>query len=314
MRAAAIDRFGAPGQLKIHTLPVPTPGAHEVLIELHSAGVGVWDGEIRKGRYAEGNEEFPMVLGVDGAGVVVARGKSVRRLSIDEPVWSYSYGDAKEGFYAEYVAVKADHVARAPRALSLLEAGASAATGLTAVQGVDDHLKVRRGETNLVFGATGAVGTLAVQFARRHGAHVIATASGEGEAKTMRNLGAEHVLDARASGAPERLRSFAPKGLNGILAFASGDVLEQCVDQLLDNGRLVHPNGVTPEIKKRENLRPISYDALVGPDEMDRLSRAITAAKLRVVIADSFPLEEAAKAHERLEKGHILGRIAIKIR
>ena len=314
MRAAAIDRFGGVGQLTIHTLPVPTPKADEVLIELHAAGVGAWDAEIRNGDYAKGNEHFPKVLGLDGAGVVVARGKSVRRLEIDEPVWSYSYDGAREGFYAEYVAVKAKEVARAPRTLSLYEAGAGAATGLTAVQGVDDHLEVRRGNTVLVFGATGAVGTLAVQFARRHGAHVIATASGESAAQSMRDLGAEHVIDARAPGAADRLRDFAPKGLHGIFALVGGDVLEQCADQLVDDGRLAYPNGVTPEIRKRKNVRVIAFDAISGPEELRRLSRAVADAKLRVVIAESFPLAQAAKAHERLESGHVLGRIVLKIR
>jgi NADPH:quinone reductase-like Zn-dependent oxidoreductase len=130
----------------------------------------------------------------------------------------------------------------------------------------------------------------------------------------MRELGAEHVFDARATGAADRLAQFAPDGLDAVLAFVGGGTLEQCIDQLREGGRVAHPNGVTPEIRKRRNVRIIAYDAIVGPDEMQRLERAVMEAQLRVVIAETFPLDQAAKAHERLEEGHVLGRIAIRIK
>src|SRR5207249_4836771 len=100
----------------------------------------------------------------------------------------------KGGFYAEYVAVKAEHVGRMPRRLDLLQAGAAAVTALTALQGTDDHLRVRKGETVLVFGATGAVGTHAVQFAKWRGARVLATASGRAATELVKRLGAKGVF------------------------------------------------------------------------------------------------------------------------
>jgi NADPH:quinone reductase-like Zn-dependent oxidoreductase len=314
MRAAAIDRFGPPQVLKIHTLPVPKLAPHEVLIELHAAGVGIWDAAVRKGEYSDGKEHFPLVLGVDGAGVLAAAGESIRRFRVGEEVWAYSFGNRKGGFYAEYVAVNADHVGHSPRSLTLLEAGASVCTGLTAQQGIDDHLRLRHGETILIFGASGAVGTLAVQFARRHGAHVIATATGESAQRTLRELGAEHVIDARAPGAPDRLRMFAPNGLNAILALAGGETLERCADHLLDDGRLAYPNGVEPAPRKQGGVRTIAYDAVVGPQELERLNGAVVESQLRVVITATYDLADAAKAHERLEQGHVVGRIALRIR
>jgi NADPH:quinone reductase-like Zn-dependent oxidoreductase len=149
-----------------------------VLIALHAAGVGVWDADIRGGWWPEGRPKFPLVLGTDGAGIIRAKGGRTRRFKIGDRVWAYEFINPKGGFYAEYVAVNAQHAARIPKRLDLLHAGASAVTGLTALQGIDDHLRVRRGTTILVFGATGAVGTLAVQFAKRHGARVIGTARG----------------------------------------------------------------------------------------------------------------------------------------
>jgi NADPH2:quinone reductase len=315
MRAAAIDRFGSPDVLTIHTLPVPKPGPHEVLIEMHAAGVGIWDAAMRRGEYSDGTERFPLVLGTDGAGVIVAHGADVPTIKReDAEVWAYEFGNPKGGFYAEYVAVHADHAGRVPRELTILEAGASAVTGLTAQQGIDDHIQLRSRETILIFGATGAVGTLAVQFAKRHGTYVIATASSASGEQTMRDLGAQHVIDARAPNAAERLKSYAADGLNAILALAGGESLEQCADQLVEGGRLAYPNGVTPEPQKRPNVRVIAYDAVAGREEFARLNRAVADAHLKVIIAKTFKLEEAAKAHERLEQGHVIGRIALQIR
>jgi NADPH:quinone reductase len=314
MKAAAIDKFGPPEVLTVHAIPIPKMGPKEVLIALHAAGVGIWDSEIRKGEYSIGRKKFPLVLGADGAGVIAGVGKDVRRFKNGDQVWAYHFSNTKSGFYAEYIAVNAKNVATVPEGLSLLEAGAAAVTGLTALQGVDDHLELRAKDTVLIFGATGAVGTLAVQFARRIGARIIATASTGRGAKTLRDLGIDDVLDPRASGAAEQLRLFAPNGLTAVLAFAGGDDLERCINQVVPGGRVVYPGGVEPEPKKRPKIKVSTYDAEVGPEEFDRLTRAVAESNLKVVIEQKFKLEDAKQAHVRLEQGHVVGRIVLEIR
>jgi NADPH2:quinone reductase len=314
MKAAAIDKYGPPEVLTIHSVPVPKVGPQDVLISLLAAGVGVWDAQIRKGEYSVGSKRFPRVLGSDGAGVVVEVGKDVDRFKEGDRVWAYEWGSSNTGFYAEYVAPNAKNVANAPEELTLIEAGAAAVTGLTALQGVDDHLKLDKSDTILVFGATGAVGSLAVQFAKRIGAHVVATAS-PGRAETaLHEIGIEQVFDSRAADAPERLRSFAPGGLNAILAFAGGDDLEQCIDQLVADGRVAYPNGIEPEPRKRPKVRMIPYDAVGGRAPLERLNRAVAESRLRVVIEKVYKLEQAAEAHARIEQGHVVGRIVLEIR
>jgi NADPH:quinone reductase-like Zn-dependent oxidoreductase len=271
MKAAAIDRTGPPEVLTIHTLPIPKVGPKDVLISLLAAGVGIWDAQIRKGEYSIGTQRFPRVLGSDGAGVVVEVGKDVDRFKEGDRVWAYEWGGSKTGFYAEYVSPNEKNVAHAPDGLTLIEAGAAAVTGLTALQGVDDHLKLDKSDTILVFGATGAVGSLAVQFAKGTGAHVVATASPGRAQTTLREIGIDQVFDPRAADAPERLRSFAPGGLNAILAFAGGDDLEQCIDQLVADGRVAYPNGIEPEPRKRPKIRKIPYDAVGGRAPLERL-------------------------------------------
>src|SRR5436309_11445793 len=174
MNAAAIDEFGPPAVLALHQLPVPKPGPREVLIALHAAGVGSWDGLVRDGSWRPWGPKakFPIVPGTDGAGIVVGAGASVRKVHVGDPVWACHYSNPKGGFYAQYIAVDAGSVGRVPEHLNLLEAGAAPTTGLTALQGVDGALKLKRGETVLIVGAAGGVGSLAVQFAALRGARV----------------------------------------------------------------------------------------------------------------------------------------------
>jgi NADPH2:quinone reductase len=314
MKAAAIDKTGPPEVLTIHTLPIPKVGPKDVLISLLAAGVGIWDAQIRKGDYSVGSKRFPRVLGADGAGIVAAVGKDVRRFKEGDRVWAYEWGGSKTGFYAEYAAPNEKNVALAPDALTLIEAGAAAVTGLTALQGVDDTLKLDKSDTILVFGATGAVGSLAVQFAKRTGAHVVATASPGRAETTLHEIGIEQVFDSRAADAPDRLRSFAPGGLNAILAFAGGDDLEKCIDQLVPDGRVAYPNGIEPEPRKRPKVRMIPYDGVGGRAPFERLNRAVAESGLKVVIEKVYKLEQAADAHARIEQGHVVGRIVLQIR
>lgn len=314
MKAAAIDRFGPPSVFALHALPVPEPGPDEVLIALHAAGVGVWDAEIRAGWWPSGRPKFPLVLGTDGAGVVAAIGTRVRRFRTGQRVWAYEFPNPKGGFYAEYVAVKAAHVAPVPRRLNLLDAGAAIVTALTALQGIDDALHVRRGETVLIFGATGAVGTMALQLAKRRGARVIATATGRKATRLVLSLGADTAFDARADDVLARLRALAPDGLDAVLACAGGPALDRCLDLVNPKGRVAYPEGVEPEPKARRRRFTVQgYDAEAGRQQLARLERAVEEARLKVPIAAKFPLARTARAHELLEEGQVLGRIVLQI-
>jgi NADPH2:quinone reductase len=315
MRAAAIDRFGSPAGLTLHVLPVPEHGPHDVLMALYSAGVGVWDASVRDGSWRPyGTPKFPLIPGTDGAGVIVEKGARVRGFEIGERVYGVDFSDPQGGFYAEFKAIDDQHVARVPKPLDMLQAGAAPVPGLTALQGIDDHLHVRREEYVLIFGATGSVGTLAIQFAKRHHARVIVTASGGPATALVKKLGANSVFDPRSDTAVEQLTALAPDGIDAVLALAGGDDLEKCLDLVNKDGRVAFPNGVEPEPKRRPKFRLISYNAAVGPQEFARLEQATIEARLHVPIAAAYPLAEAAKAHERLEAGHILGRIVLRIR
>ena len=315
MQAAAIDRAGGPELITLHTLPVPRPDPDEVLIAVNTAGVASWDASVREHPSEIKHSKFPLVLGTDGAGTIAAVGSQVRGFSVGDAVYSYSWDNPKGGFYAEYVAVPAKLVGHVPSGMSLKDAGAIGTTGLTAIQGIDDALHLKPGETLIIHGASGGVGTLAVQFAKLRGVRVLATASGEDGLSLARQLGADAVVDGRHGDITAAAHAFAPSGVDAVLAFAGGDALERCIDALRPGGRVAFPYGVSPEPKAGVSVGiMIRYNAISGPAEFERLNQAISAVKLQVPIAAQYPLAEAAKAHERLEAGHVLGKVVLQVR
>ncbi len=313
MSAVAIDHFGGPKVLKLHTLPVPMPGPSEVLIEVDTAGVGSWDADIRGGWSPGGHIKFPYVLGYEGSGTVVSLGSRIHRFKIGDHVYAYSWNNPKGGFYAEYTAVPAEKVAPIPKRLDLFHAGAIPITGLTALQGIDDVLELKRDEHILIHGASGGVGTLAVQFARLRHARVFASVSGEDGVELALRLGAHAAVNGKAEDIAETARRFAPKGVEAVLALAGGPGFQKCLDATRDGSRVAYPNGVEPVPRKRKGTEMLSYDAVAGIREFERLNRAVMDANLEVPIAATYPLASAAKAHKRIEEGHVLGKIVLRI-
>ena len=316
MLAAAIDRFGKAKELKIRDLPVPQVGPGEVLIAVHTAGVGSWDADIRGGWWpGPGKPKFPLVLGTDGSGTVVAVGSRVRRLKVGDKVYAYSWMNPKGGFYAEYVAVDAKKVAPMPSTLNLREAGAIPVTGLTGLQGLEGALKIKKGERLIIHGASGGVGTVALQFAKWLGARVLAIASGGDGVALARRLRADAAVDGREGDIGEAARQFGPDGADAVLALSSGAALTRCLDALKPRGgRVAYPNGVEPAPRKRKGVKITAYDAVAGVREFQQLTRAVDGSKLRVVIAETFALDDAVAAHERIEKGHALGKVVLRVR
>jgi len=311
----AIDRSGGPEVLSMHTLPVPVLGASEVLIAVHTAEVGGWDAQIRDGWSPTGKKpRFPLVLGAGGSGTVAAVGSRVRRFKIGEPVYSYVFDNRKGGFYAEYVAVPAEDAAPVPTGLDLDVAGAIPVTAITAIQGIDDALRVKKDERVIILGASGGVGVFALQFAKLRGARVLAIASGPDGIVLARKLGADSARDGRHGDIAAAARELAPDGIDAILALTGGEALERCIATLRQGGRLAYPNGIEPEPKKQRGIKTKPYDATPGREEFEHLSRAVTDSRLQVPIAAEFALADAARAHERLAQGHILGKIVLRVR
>ncbi len=312
MRAAVIEKFGGPNVFKVKEVPVPEIDDDEVLIALHTAGVGAWDPDMRSGWTPSGKPRFPLILGSDGAGTVAAVGKRVRRFKPGDRVYANTFDNPKGGSYAQYVAVPAENVGAVPEYLDVKQAGALPISGLTALQGLDGALHVKKGEDLVITGASGAVGTVAVQLAKSLGARVLAVASGKDGVALVRRLGADIVVDGRTAEIAEAAEEFAPEGIDAVLALAWSKSLTGLLDALAKGGRVAYPNGVEPTPQKR-GAKIVPYNGEGGTRELTALTRAVEKAKLKVPIAASFSLDQVAEAHTKVTE-HVLGKVTLRLR
>ena len=314
MKAAAIDRFGGPEHIAVHELAVPSIGPDEVLIKVDTAGVGEWDPWVRDGEFAAMSGQqprFPYVLGADGAGTIALVGERVKQFRPGDVVYGYKPLSAENGFYAQYAAVKADDVAPLPRGLSLEAAGAMPADAVTALCGIE-LLALREKENIAVFGASGGIGHLAVQLAKRMGARVFAVASGEDGVALAKKLGADKAVDGHRDDLARAAREFAPRGMDAALFTAGGDAAEAVLATLREGARAAYPHGVEPAPKGRSDLKIQGYDGRATPELYARLNALIEAAPFHVHVASTYPLERAAEGHRALDKHH-LGKVALKV-
>jgi NADPH:quinone reductase-like Zn-dependent oxidoreductase len=186
--------------------------------------------------------------------------------------------------------------------------------GLTALQGIDDALHVKKGEAVAVHGASGGVGHLALQFARLRRARVLATGSGEDGVALVRKLGADEAIDGKRGDLGNAARRFSQDGLDAVLTLVGGKSVESLLSAIRKGGRVAWPNGIEPEPRKRRGIEFVSYDATPGAREFERLTPAADAARLEVRIDAVFPLAEVADAHHRVERGHVLGKVVVQVR
>jgi NADPH2:quinone reductase len=310
MQAAAIDRYGGPEVFRVQSLPVPSPGADEVLIRLDVAGVGVWDPYVRTGELDLGSgDRFPKVMGNDGAGTVVAVGSGAKRFQVGDRVYAYTM---RGGFYAEYVAVGEASVALIPPGVGGDEAGALGADGITALRGLDDQLRLRGGETVMIYGASGGIGHLAVQLAKRIGARVFAVASGSDGVALVRHLGADAAVDGHRDDVRAAAQVAAPGGLDAALVLTGGEGANAALKEVQPRGRIAYPNGVEPTPIAPEGVTIVAYDGTPSVEAFARLNRLIGPDPFHVELARVYALGDASEAHRALERHH-LGKLALKV-
>jgi NADPH:quinone reductase-like Zn-dependent oxidoreductase len=316
MRAVALDNFGGPEALRIQNLPIPEIEPEEVLIQVEAAGVGAWDPFEREGQFVEimgVKPTFPYVLGTDGAGTIAALGKNVNRFKIGDRVYAAELANPKGGFYAQYVAIKADNASPIPGNLSIEQAAVLPTDALTALTGLEKTLNLKSGESLMVFGANGGIGHLALQLAKRLGAKVFAIASGDDGVQLAKKLGADIAVDGRNDNVLKAAKEFAPNGIDAALVTAGGEKTNQALSAMRQGGRIAYPHGVMPEPTAPEGVKILAYDGEITRALMDRLNDLIDSGPFEVHVDRTFSLEEASKAHKALDEHH-LGKIALRTR
>jgi NADPH2:quinone reductase len=314
MQAAAINHFGDADAITLQTVPIPSITADEVLIKVIAAGVGSWDATEREGKYDEMfgmPSTFPYVLGWDGAGVIAAVGANIRDFKEGDKVYAASMPLPKGGFYAEYKAVAAENVAHVPKKMTIEQAAAMPWCALTALSGLD-QLDLKQDETIMIFGASGGIGHLAVQLAKRMGAKVFAVAAGADGVALATQLGADIAIDGLQEDVIAAAKRFAPKGIDAALVLIGGKAADSALKAVRSGGRAAHPDGVWPEPHTEKGIELRVYNGDTSRSATDRLNSLIESGPFTVHIDKTFPLEQVVAAHKALAS-HFVGKIVLTI-
>ena len=309
MKAVTLDAFDTPPALR-DDLPTPTPTPNEVLVRVRASSVNPADSSIAAGRLKQMGVEydFPVILGRDYAGVVEQVGDDVNAFAPGDEVFGFllhANPTAHDGSWAELITVpESMAIARAPEGIDLATAGATPLAGITAMLAID-ALELSERDTVLIVGATGGVGTFAVQLAARAGATVVAPALAEDEAY-LRELGVSDVLPRDADLAAAARERY-PDGFDAVLDLVNyaPDVPASLVK---DGGRVASPTGAAGEGPGRTMVM-----AAPTPENLQRLAGLLAEGTLRVHVQSSYELAQAPEALAALPTTHTRGKLAVRV-
>ncbi len=308
MKAMVIHEYGGPEVLKYEDVPRPEPKEDQILIRVIAAGVNPVDGMIRSGMFAkDGNRAFPIILGGDVAGVIEKVGNKITKFKAGDPVFAYISLDDSGG-YAQYALVTEREAALKPKSLSYVEAAAVPIVALTAWQALIDTARLSEGQTVLIHGGSGGVGTFAIQIAKARGAKVIATAS-TAKQDLLKELGADVAIDYTK----QKFEEIA-KDVDVVLDSVGKDTLARSYGVVKKGGFIVT---LVARIDQAEldnhGIRGASLSVEPNSEELAEIGKLIDEKKIKVVISQTFPLSEARKAQEQAATGHTRGKIVLKV-
>jgi NADPH:quinone reductase-like Zn-dependent oxidoreductase len=303
MKAVTIHRFGGPEVLQVEDVPMPVPAAGELLVKIRAASVNPIDYKIRQGGFL-GEDKLPLTLGRDISGTVTEGSAGGYRR--DDPVFALL--PPGRGGYAQFVAVPADLVAVKPARLSHPQAAAVPLVAMTAWQGLFDHGQLQAGQRVLIHGGAGGVGHMAVQFAKVRGAFVYATVGGR-DLGFMQELGVDRPIDYTA----ERFEQVATD-LDLVFDLIAGEVQERSLALIKRGGRLVSTLTEPPQERCAElGITGMRYMAQPNGKQLAEIARLLDEGKVRVEVAQTFPLDQVRAAQERLEQGGVRGKLVLEV-
>lgn len=306
MKAVIVRAYGGPEVLKLEDVPRPEPKENEVLVRVIAAGVNPIDAIVREGSYAkEFGTQLPLVPGHDIAGIVEKTGAKVTKLKTGDAVYGYV---AKGGGYGEYAVAKEGEVSPKPKSLSFLAAASVPLAALTAWQALIDTAKLRAGQTVLIHGGSGGVGTMAIQIAKARGARVIATASSRNQ-DLLKELGADVTIDY----AKTKFEDVA-KDVDAVLDTVGEDTLARSYAVLKKGGFIVTlvARLDQAELGKR-GIRGASIAVKPNAVELAEIAKLIEAKKIKPVVTRMLSLADAVTAQQQIATHHTRGKIVLRV-
>lgn len=310
MKAVYFEEYGELNQLKTGELEKPEPGEGEVLVRMKSAGVNPVDAAVARGMLKDAiPSEFPAIPGWDLAGIVEERGHAARRFKEGDEVYAYARRPViQHGTFAEYVALSESYLAHRPQNVTMEEAGGIPLVGLTAYQALFDSGNLKDGQTILILGASGGVGTMAIQLAKSAGANVIGVAS-EKNHDYMKELGADDVIDYNKGDLGDLVNEVAPDGVDMIFHCSRGDSLSQSKSTLKPDGRLISITNSKPDVPDNITFKYVFVEP--NATQLNHLRELADEGKLKVPVLGRYTLDNAAEALQEIESLHTRGKLVV---
>jgi NADPH:quinone reductase-like Zn-dependent oxidoreductase len=308
MKAVVLREYGGPEALKLEDTTRPQPQSDEVLVRLMAAAVNPVDAYVRQGMLAKrGLDKRPMIIGYDIAGIVEKTGAKAMKFKPGDAVYAY-LSIMRGGGYAEFAIAKESEMAVKPKNIDFEKAAAVPLAATTAWQALVDDAKIENGQTVLIHGGSGGVGHFAIQIAKARGAKVIATASTANQ-DLLKQLGVDQPIDYTTT----KFETVV-KDVDVVLNCVRADVLPASYGIVKKGGAIVSITGDpdSTECTKR-GIRCSGTMAHPEAKVLEELTKLIESGKITPIVSQTFPLAEAAKAHQQIETGHTRGKIVLRV-
>ena len=308
MKATALQQYGGPEVLKLQELPRPDPKDEEALVRVIAAGVNPVDAYVRQGSLSvRGLNKLPMIIGYDIAGVVDKTGTRVTKFKPGDAIYAY-LPIMRGGGYADFAIAKEGEMALKPKNIDFEKAAAVPLAATTAWQALIDEARIDKGQTVLIHGGSGGVGHFAIQIAKARGAKVIATASSANQ-DLLKQLGADQAIDYTTT----KFENVV-KDVDVVLNCVRADTLPASYGVVKNGGVIVSITGdPDPAECEKRALRCSGVMAHPDANVLDELRKLIEANKITPIVSQTFPLADAAKAHQQIETRHTRGKIVLRV-
>ena len=312
MKAVQIKGYGGVKVIEINdNAPKPTPSKNQVLVEVHAASINPVDWKIRSGYMKDMMPlNFPATLGGDFAGAVTEVGEEVSEFKTgDEVFGSAIVLNGGSGSFAQFLVANVANIAHKPKTVNFEQAAALPLVGASAVQALEEHIKLQGGQKILIHGGAGGIGHVAIQLAKVLGAHVATTVSTE-DTDFAKSLGADEVIDYKTQKFEELLKNF-----DAVFDTVGGKITDVSFSVLKKNGVIVSMVGQPNEdLAKQHGIIAIGQGTSTNASHLRRVAELVDSRKLKAKIDKIFPLEQVKEAFRYQEENHPRGKVVIKIK
>lgn len=311
MKAVQINSYGGAEVLEINeNAPKPNLSKNQVLVEVHGASINPIDYKIRAGFLKEMVPlQFPATMGGDFAGIIIGLGEGGTGLKAgDEVFGSAIVLNGGSGAFAQILAANIGNTALKPKDVDFVQAAALPLVGASAIQALEEHIKLQNGQKILITGGAGGIGTIAIQLAKSLGAYV-ATTVGSKDIEYVRSLGADEVIDYSAQAFEQVLVDY-----DSVFDTVGGETSDKSFQVLKKGGVIVSMLGApNAELAEQYGAVAIGQNTDTNTETLNRLAELVMNGKIKVQVDKVFPLEEAKEAFKHLEEGHPQGKVVLQV-